>query len=185
MLAFSPLFSYICPIAPNFDPAKNAVNRTFEAESGSRAGALAVEMECSAVFSVAALGILNTMLMSVFERTRELGVVRALGLKPRQLIALVLWETLALASVSAVLGLALGLLMDLGLVRYGIDLRMFTSSESWSFSGVALEPVMYGLVRPAGIVATIIGLYVISLLAALWPAIQAARIQPVVAMRQE
>jgi len=61
------------------------------------------------IFGVAALGILNTMLMSVFERTKELGVIRALGLRPFGLFKLVMWETAALTAVACAIGLPLGL----------------------------------------------------------------------------
>jgi ABC-type lipoprotein release transport system permease subunit len=137
------------------------------------------------VFSVAALGILNTMLMSVFERTRELGVVSALGLRPGQLVVLVLLETLFIALVAAAVGLTMGLAFDGALVKWGIDLRFLLSSETWSFGGASMEPVMHGIVRARGILATLGGLFAVSLLAALWPAVRAARVRPVVAMRQE
>jgi ABC-type lipoprotein release transport system permease subunit len=135
------------------------------------------------VFSVAALGVLNTMLMSVLERTRELGVMGALGLKPRQIVGLVMLETLALVAVAGAGGTALGLALDAYLVVYGIDLSGVMSS-GFSFGGTSFSPVLKGAFRVAGVVQTLGGLVVISLLASLWPALRAARLAPVAAMKR-
>jgi len=135
------------------------------------------------VFSVAALGILNTMLMSVFERTKELGVIRALGLKPRQMVLLVVLESTALAAVASVVGVALGLVLDAYLVFVGLDFSSMMGS--FTFAGLSFNPMMYGYVRPESVVALVVGLFLITVLASLWPAIRAARLKPVDAMRQE
>ena len=70
---------------------------------------------------IASIGILNLMLMAVFERTREMGVLQALGMKGRQVIRLVLLEAVTLG----LLGAAVGLLLATPLVYYtattGID----------------------------------------------------------------
>jgi len=135
------------------------------------------------IFSVAALGVLNTMLMSVFERTKELGVLRALGLRPGQLVALVLLESLLLAALAVVAGGALGAALDAFLVYRGIDMSWL--SKGWSWYGASFPPVYYGVVKPFGVIAPLVGMVVIGLLASLWPAWRAARLQPVAAMRQE
>ena len=134
-------------------------------------------------FSVAALGILNTMLMSVFERTKELGVIRALGLRPRQLVALVMWETMALVVVAVALGLPAGLGMDAYLVYHGLDLS--SVMEGYSILGINYDPVWKGEFHLDRVIQTVFGLVVISCLASVWPAIRAARLRPVEAMRQE
>ncbi len=134
------------------------------------------------VFSVAALGILNTMLMSVFERARELGVLLALGLTPLRLVALVVLETLVLVGVAGVVGAALGLGADAYLVHHGLDLTGVIGD--WSFGGASFPPVLKGAFRIEGVVETLAGLLIVSLLASIWPAIRAARLQPVAAMRQ-
>ena len=135
------------------------------------------------VFSVAALGILNTMLMSVFERTKELGVIRALGLRPLQMVSLVMWETFALAGCAAVAGLVLGLGMDAYLVLHGLDLSSFFGD--YSFAGASFPPIMMGEIRIEGVLQTVFGLFFVSFFAAIWPAFRAARLAPVDAMRQE
>lgn len=135
------------------------------------------------VFSVAALGVLNTMLMSVFERTRELGLLKALGLKPRQIVALILTEAALLGGLSSALGLALGLLLDWVLVVHGIPMAG-SNGEGFVYMGITFDPVIYGKVLPGGIVMSVAAVLIVCVLAAIWPAIRAARLRPVDAMRQ-
>jgi len=135
------------------------------------------------VFSVAALGILNTMLMAVFERTRELGVLKALGLKPTRLMSLVILESLFLAAVANVLGLLLGGLFDYYIVTQGVDFST-SSGEGLAYEGVILNPVIYGVVRVWPIGLAVVSVFFVSALAAVWPAFRAARLSPIEAMRQ-
>jgi putative ABC transport system permease protein len=135
------------------------------------------------VFSVAALGVLNTMLMSVFERTRELGLLKALGLKPRQIVTLILAEAAMLGGLSSALGLALGLLLDWYLVVYGIPMAD-SDGEGFAYMGITFDPVIYGKVLPEGIIMSVSSVLIVCVLAAVWPAIRAARLRPVDAMRQ-
>ncbi len=134
------------------------------------------------VFTVASLGVLNTMLMSVFERTRELGVLRALGLARSRLMGLVIVESVLLATISSAGGLVLGGLLDLYLVTTGIN--MAGNSDGVSFGGVTFDPIIKGDVQPGGIVLTLACVFVVSLLASIWPALRAANLEPVDAMRQ-
>jgi len=136
------------------------------------------------VFAVAAFGVINTMMMSVFERTRELGVLRALGLRPNRLVRLVVIESFFLAAIAATIGLSVGGLLDWYLVAYGLD---FSGSlpEGFSYEGVMLDPVMKGEVRAWPIAATVVSVFGVSVLASLWPAWRAAKVQPVEAIRSE
>lgn len=134
------------------------------------------------VFTVTALGVLNTMLMSVFERTRELGVLRALGLSRSRLMGLVVVESLLLAGVSCVGGLILGGALDAWLVVRGIDFS--AGGEGISFGGITFDPVIRGKVEPEGILLTLACVVLVSLIASIWPALRAAHLEPVEAMRQ-
>jgi putative ABC transport system permease protein len=135
------------------------------------------------VFSVAALGVLNTMLMSVFERTRELGLMAALGLNPAQVMRLILTESVLLAAIAVVLGGLLGAVLDGLLVVYGLDMSG-SGGEGFSMQGMQFDPVIKGVVRPVGVIATLACVFIVSILAAFWPALRAARLRPVEAMRQ-
>lgn len=136
------------------------------------------------VFGMAAFGIVNTMLMSVFERTRELGVAIAVGMRPRLVVAMIVLESLLLGAISAVVGGLFGGLLDLYLVRVGLPLST-DSSDTLSAGGVMFEKVVYGVVLPGDIAMVLVSVLVVSALASLWPAIRAARLRPVEAMRQE
>jgi ABC-type lipoprotein release transport system permease subunit len=138
----------------------------------------------SIVFGVAAFGVINTMLMSVFERTREMGVLRALGLRPGKLVWLIVLESFFLAAVAATIGLVLGGLLDWYLVVHGLDFSG-AAPDGFSFEGVMLDPVMKAEVRPMGIILTVVCVFGVSILASLWPAWRAARLQPVTAIRSE
>lgn len=135
------------------------------------------------VFGVAGLGVLNTMLMAVFERTRELGLLRSLGLSPGQIRRLVLLEAALLGLLSVGCGLALGGLLDLYLVRVGMDLST-ASGEGVDYQGVTLPPYIKGEVSPEGVLITAGFVLAVCVLAALWPAIRASRLRPVDAMRE-
>jgi len=132
------------------------------------------------ILGIAGMGVLNTMLMSVFERTKELGVIIALGFKPRQVLALIITETFLLSLIAVAIGGVLGGVLDLYLVKEGIYFG--TDIETM---GMVFDSVLYATVRPGPIVVVVICVIVISLLASLWPAARAARLQPVIAMREE
>jgi ABC-type lipoprotein release transport system permease subunit len=132
------------------------------------------------ILGIAGMGVLNTMLMSVFERTKELGVLIALGLKPRQVLGLIITETFLLSLMAVAFGGAMGAALDLYLVVVGMPF-----GSGIEMMGMIWDPVIYATVRPAPIIVTIVCVVVISLLAALWPAARAARLQPVIAMREE
>ena len=66
---------------------------------------------------IAILGIVNTLALSVFERTRELGLLRVVGMSRRQLRRMVRWESVVIAVIGAIVGLALGLLWGWAFTR--------------------------------------------------------------------
>lgn len=143
-----------------------------------------VGMVLTIVFGAAGFGVLNTMMMSVFERTRELGVLKALGLRPARMVALVLVESVLLAGLAGVIGLALGGLLDLYLVRVGIDLSA-SAKDGLSFAGVVLDPVVRGRVEWTGVVVVVAALVIVCVLSSVWPAVRAARLDPVESLRAE
>ena len=120
-----------------------------------------------AVF-IGGLGMLNTMLMSVLERTREIGVFRALGLRRRHVLGMVLREALVLGAVGGVVGVALGL----GLTRL-----------------VTLIPGLFGSIDPIYppelFVQAIVVALGAGLVGGLYPAWRAARMHPAEALRYE
>ncbi len=136
------------------------------------------------VFAVASFGVLNTMMMSVFERTRELGVLKAIGMRPGRLVQLVVVESVFLAGLAGAIGLVLGGLADLWLVTKGFDMSA-GNPDGLSFNGVTLDPILYGEVHIGGILQVVAALLVVSVLASLWPAWRASRLDPVEALRAD
>lgn len=118
---------------------------------------------------VGAIAVANTMLMSVFERTREFGVVRAVGARPRFLVGLVLLEALLLSLVGAVAGVALGFAGAAAVNLVAVDIV-----------GMDVATVTPRLVAFAVAVAGVMGL-----LSGLLPAARAARVPIAVAVARE
>ncbi len=133
------------------------------------------------VFGILALGIANTLMMSVFERTREFGVLLALGMEPRSVVTMVCLESLWLAGLSLAIGTTLGLCLSLYFQRYGIDLSRWT--EGVSVSTAFLEPVLYPKLQSMSILKSCISVFLVTMLAGLFPALKASRLSPVQALR--
>ena len=136
----------------------------------------------SIVFLVAIIGVINTMLMAVFERTRECGVLMALGLRPMYMILLIVLEASLLAGVSITLGISLGAPLVWYLQVYGLDLRNVMGELS--VVGVVIDPIWYGRHDFPSYVQAAVGLALVAVVSALYPAIRAARFRPVEAMRR-
>lgn len=137
------------------------------------------------VFVAAAAGIANTMLISTFERTRELGMLLALGTRPLRIVAMVVLEGLALALVGVVAGFALGAGLVAIFHQVGFDLAELTGGgpSEVSFAGMAWSMRLFPTLYPIDFIRIFVAVMVTALLAAAWPAIRAARLQPVAALR--
>ncbi len=136
------------------------------------------------LFSIIALGIVNTVLMSVLHRYREFGVLQALGLTPRQTGSLVLIEGLILTASSGIVGIALGLFVTWYFWGDGLDISGMMNEE-WSFSGVVMEPVIVPIFRMARVIQALVFILAIGALASLYPAYRATRIDVTEAMKFE
>ena len=132
-----------------------ATKRTFNIVLGSIAGISLL---------VGGIGIMNIMLASVTERTREIGIRRAIGAKRRQIIYQFLVETVVLSTTGGLIGLGVGLLIPL-LITY--------------FSGMPTVVKLNGILLPLFISMGI------GILFGLYPAMNAAKVDPIVALRHE
>jgi ABC-type lipoprotein release transport system permease subunit len=128
----------------------------------------------------AASGVLNTMLMSTFERIRELGVQKALGATPLRILGDVAAEAFLLAWLGTVAGVVLALPASFYLHSHGLDLSRFFSG--FTAMGVAYDPVWYAKLGLHVFIEPVLVMWVVCLVASLWPAVKAARIEPVQAM---
>ena len=129
------------------------------------------------IFAVASLGIVNTQLMSLFERTREVGIMRALGVGPLSVVCLILYETIFLSFMAALSGGIAGILWSLRLERVGWDISWM--GGSFAFVGVAFDPHMYATLTPAAVIKSILVMIAVVLMASFYPFFRAAMITPV------
>lgn len=125
------------------------------------------------LFVIILTGIVNTMLMSVFERVREIGTMLAVGVRRRQVLRLFLLEAGVLGLLGGLAGVALGWSIVALIGRRGLEMNLLSAGHSllrpelpWTFAAGALAVAL-----------------VAALLAAAYPAVKASRLQPVDALR--
>ena len=172
-----PLLERIAAEGPPPDPKTKLRVETFE-EAGRfsfsiiQANRTALAILSSVLFAAAAVGILNALLMSVHERTREIGTIRALGMRQGSVVRLFVLEGFALGIVSAVVGVALG---GAGVVYLGWrGIPMNTITLAWMAGGDHLYPIL----RAANVLSAGGAIALLSTLAALYPARVASRLEP-------
>lgn len=129
------------------------------------------------VLGVTATVIVNTLLMSVFERTREIGILSSIGMKGRQIVSLFLAE----ASLLALGGIAFGSLAGWALAAYFGKVGIFFGDLGIS-GGMILQDRIYPYLTLEAAVNLIITAFIVTLLASLYPARMASRMEPVEAL---
>jgi ABC-type antimicrobial peptide transport system permease subunit len=132
---------------------------------------------------IVAVIIANTLLMSVFERIREMGILAALGMKGRSLMQMFLLEAGGLGLAGIAIGLMLGLAGVAYLAAVGIPLGDQVASVGGS--GLSLASTVYARFVPGTFAALSLAMLLIVSLASLYPAWYAARLEPVAALRAE
>jgi ABC-type lipoprotein release transport system permease subunit len=172
-------FDGLREVAPDLDiRAWNELNM-FLATTDSFMGVF-IFIWLGVVFSLMAIGIVNTQLMAVFERSREFGLVRALGMKPGRVLMMVTIESALLIGLGVLLGIVLSLVTIWALYD-GIDLSAFSAGLDL-FQGAE---VMYPRYHFDGLVTFSITIWFLGILVALWPARRASKCSPVEAMRRD
>ena len=129
------------------------------------------------IMLIVAIGVFNTVLMSVLERTREYGVLKAVGTKPVQIFWLVVCEVVIIALGSICVGALLGVLLNYLLSIYGI-----TYPQEITYGGMKLK-TLYAEVNVRCLVIPAFTVMLSATIVSLFPAIKAARITPAQAMR--
>ncbi|MEW5738687.1 MAG: ABC transporter permease [Myxococcota bacterium] len=134
------------------------------------------------VYLLVGLGILNTMLMSVLERTREFGVLMSVGTRPGRVVALVVAESFWVATLSVVLGAAVG-----GLLTWYFSVNPLTlwqrSGESFELEGVNLSTSIRAHFELANVLKASSFVYAMALVVGVYPAMRIARLLPAEALR--
>ncbi len=137
------------------------------------------------LFVAAAAGIANTMMMATFERRRELGMLLALGARPRRIVRLVLVESIVLGLVGVVIGSVLGSALVLVTAQTGVDYGALggIGGQEMAFRGLNFSYIIYPRFEFRHIVYGLVAVTMTAVLAALWPATIAARLEPAQAAR--
>lgn len=129
-----------------------------------------------------AAGILNTLLMSVMERTKEFGVMMAIGMAPRTLFKLVVVESVWMAFAGLVIGIIITTPWYLYLYNVGIDFSG-AIGDDYSAGGVLIDPIFRIRLYKESIAAILAGLFGLTLLSGLYPAWRATRVAPVESLK--
>jgi ABC-type lipoprotein release transport system permease subunit len=129
------------------------------------------------VLAVTATVIVNTLIMSVFERTREIGILSAIGMKSWRIMTMFLVESSLLAVGGIVMGLVMGILVVSLLGIYGFRIT------DMQVTGMLIGNTLYPVLTLNDTIQLTILTFVITILAGLYPAVIAARMEPVAALR--
>ncbi len=134
------------------------------------------------IMVIVSIGVLNTVLMSVMDRKREIGILMAVGMKPASVLRMILMETFLIALLGTMAGLILGYGIHYYFATYGLNLGSYL--EDLSLAGTVIDPVYYSSLRPARIlqICTVVILMTVSM--GIYPAIKASRTEPVEAMEK-
>ena len=130
------------------------------------------------MMSALIFGLVNTLIASVMERVKELGMLRALGMKRRLVVAQVVTESALIMAVGVVIGLVLGYVAYLAIAD-GIDLSNFAEGADFAGIGTTLTPVFE--IADFVLVASLS--LVLGVLASIYPAWRAVKIEPLEALR--
>jgi putative ABC transport system permease protein len=133
------------------------------------------------IYLAMAFGVVNILLMSVIERTHELGVMRAVGTSPGQVMIMVLLESALLGLMGIVAGGGSAWLVNHYLEIHGIDLSYWSSAMSY----MGLSNVIHSKIYPSHWAMAFFSAEAAVMLAAVWPAWRAARLRPVEAIHFE
>lgn len=128
-----------------------------------------------------AFGIINTMLMSVLERTREIGMLTALGMNRKKVFLLILSETVLLTFVGVPLGILASWLATIYFSKAGIDISSFSEA---AMSGFGFSSIIYPEFPSDSLPKVLIIIIITALVSALFPSLKAIKLQPADALRQ-
>ncbi|HEY5692625.1 MAG TPA: FtsX-like permease family protein [Cyclobacteriaceae bacterium] len=130
------------------------------------------------IMSALAFGIVNTMLMAVLERIRELGMLMALGMRRTKVFLMIMVETIYLSTVGGPVGLFIGYATVAYFGKAGIDLTDYSEG----LEAIGYESILYPILQPMDYVQIVIGVVLTAFLASIYPAWKAIKLKPLDAM---
>jgi ABC-type lipoprotein release transport system permease subunit len=134
------------------------------------------------ILAALAFGILNTMLMAVMERTKELGMLAAIGMNRKRVFSMIMIETVFLTIVGALVGLALNSIMIAHFNKTGIDL---TKMMGEAFEAIGFDSMIYPEMSPIYYFGITMLVILAAVLSSIYPAIKAIKLNPAEAVRTD
>lgn len=131
------------------------------------------------ILAISASVIINTLIMSVYERTREIGILSAIGMRGNRIMMLFLAESSMLAIGGVLMGLVIGVLGTLYFNVNGFYIG------NMGLSGIMITDTIYAKLTLDNLINLTIMTFVVTILSGLYPAVMASRMQPVAALRAE
>jgi putative ABC transport system permease protein len=128
-----------------------------------------------------AFGIINTMMMAILERTKELGMLIAIGMNKRRIFSMIMLETVFLTMVGAIAGMVSGWLIITLTGKTGI----YFASWGEGFEAVGFAARVYPVITPLFFILIIVMVIFTAILSSVWPARKALKLIPVEAIRTE
>jgi ABC-type lipoprotein release transport system permease subunit len=170
----SKVVNALTPLFPGYEVESWAKNYP---ELSNAVGRKNIVMDIFSVIIVmiAGIGILNLLLMAIYERTREIGLLGAMGLKPRQIATTFILEGALIGFVGVLAGIALGLALNLSLMQVGMDYSQFAGVTDYM---ALISGRIYPTLGISKLPMRAIIIFVIAALAALIPALIASRREP-------
>ena len=134
----------------------------------------------SLIFTIAAsLGVMNTLIMSTYDRMKEFGIIRAIGATPWRIIRQVSLEAILLTLIASIIGTIVGLSIALYLQEYGIDI---SGGGNLAIGGIVFDPIWKASISIKTVFLPVVLMMLTSVVASIYPASIAARIKPVEAI---
>ena len=134
----------------------------------------------SLIFTIAAsLGVMNTLVMSTYDRMKEFGIIRAIGATPWLIIRQVSLEAILLTILASIIGTVIGLSIAIYLQVYGIDI---SGEGNLAIGGIVFDPIWRASVSLTSVFLPVVLMMLTSIVASIYPASIAARIKPVEAI---
>ena len=133
------------------------------------------------IMAIAGLVILNTMLMTVLERTHEIGIIKSMGMKDKHILWMVLMESFFIGLIGVFSGGLLGSALSLFVQKTGINISMMT--EQIDISIPIMSSILYPKFTVAILLISILFALFSAVMAAVYPAWKASRLAPVKALR--
>jgi len=170
----SAVVAALTPLLPGYEVESWANNYP---ELSNAVGRKNIVMDIFSVIIVmiAGIGILNLLMMAVYERTREIGLLGAMGLKPRQIATTFILEGALIGFVGVIAGIAMGLITNLSLMQVGMDYSQFAGITDYM---ALISGKVYPTLGVSKLFMRAVIIFVIAALAALIPAMIASKREP-------